>query len=118
MPKNLTLMWDAPTPESEILNPHRDLVVTVSRGDQVMLSFPVALSKLARLRVTVAEDRFDDDDAPPPVRHVASIRVDLGSLQRGGSVRTAVCTCGWIGPERREFLLAADDASLHERGEL
>ena len=50
-------------------------------------------------------------------RHIACIEVDLESLHRGGSTRTAVCTCSWRGPERGSLELAADDALLHEQSE-
>lgn len=46
--------------------------------------------------------------------HIASIAVDLESVRRGGSCRTAVCTCGWVGPERATLEMAADDAMEHE----
>lgn len=47
--------------------------------------------------------------------HVASIDVDYEAVRRGGSCRTAVCTCGWVGPERATLEMAADDAMEHER---
>lgn len=47
-------------------------------------------------------------------RHIASIEADAESLQRGGSCRSAQCTCGWNGPQRSSLELAADDALEHE----
>ena len=49
------------------------------------------------------------------VRHIAYVDVDLESIARGGSTRTAACRCGWRGPERATLDLAADDALTHER---
>ena len=51
-------------------------------------------------------------------RHLAYIEPDLESLRRGGSCRTAVCRCGWRGPERVTLELAVDDALLHERSDM
>jgi hypothetical protein len=51
-------------------------------------------------------------------RHVAYIEPDLESLRRGGSCRTAICTCGWKGPERLTLELSADDALEHERSDM
>ena len=48
-------------------------------------------------------------------RHLACIEHDVESLRRGGSCRTAVCLCGWKGPQRATLELAADDALTHER---
>ncbi len=49
------------------------------------------------------------------MKHFASIETDLESVRRGGSTRTALCTCGWRGPQRATIELAADDALIHER---
>jgi hypothetical protein len=49
------------------------------------------------------------------MQHIASITIDWESTRRGGTTRNAVCSCGWIGPERGTLTLAADDAMLHER---
>lgn len=49
-----------------------------------------------------------------PDVHIASITVDLESVRRGGSCRTAVCVCGWIGPQRATLEMATDDAMEHE----
>lgn len=48
--------------------------------------------------------------------HVTSVVVDLESVRRGGTTRTAACACGWTGPQRGTMELAADDALSHERG--
>jgi hypothetical protein len=48
-------------------------------------------------------------------RHVSSVINDAESFRRGGSTRTAACTCGWIGPQRSTMASAADDAIEHER---
>jgi hypothetical protein len=45
----------------------------------------------------------------------AFIEMDAESHRRGGSTRTAVCTCGWRGPQRATLELVTDDALLHER---
>lgn len=50
-------------------------------------------------------------------RHVAYIEADLVSLRRGGTTRTAICTCRWRGPARGTLELAADDALVHERSD-
>ena len=55
------------------------------------------------------------DEAP---RCLAYIEADFESLRRGGSCRTAVCRCGWKGPQRGSLELAADDALLHERSDM
>lgn len=55
--------------------------------------------------------------SPPdedPVRHVVYIEPHPESLRRGGSTRTAMCICGWKGPQRSSLELAVDDALLHE----
>lgn len=46
--------------------------------------------------------------------HVTGVRVIEESIRRGGSTRTAVCICGWRGPDRGTMTLAADDAETHE----
>lgn len=48
------------------------------------------------------------------MRHITHIEADPESLRRGGSCRTAACTCGWRGPQRGTMVLAADDALSHE----
>lgn len=48
-------------------------------------------------------------------RHIAYIEVDVESFHRGGSTRTAVCLCGWKGPQRATLELVVDDAFEHER---
>jgi hypothetical protein len=48
-------------------------------------------------------------------RHLAYVDVDLESIARGGSTRTAACRCGWRGPQRATLELATDDALTHER---
>jgi hypothetical protein len=50
-----------------------------------------------------------------PDRHLTSIDLDRESARRGGSTRTALCTCGWQGPQRGTIELAVDDALGHER---
>jgi hypothetical protein len=52
--------------------------------------------------------------ARTPIRHLVHIASDAESLRRGGSTRTAVCRCGWRGPQRATLELAADDALIHE----
>jgi uncharacterized short protein YbdD (DUF466 family) len=52
------------------------------------------------------------------VRHLAYVEADFESLRRGGACRTAVCLCGWKGPQRVTLELAADDALLHERSDM
>ena len=47
-------------------------------------------------------------------RHLAYVEPDFESMHRGGSCRTAVCLCGWKGPERGTLELAVDDALIHE----
>ena len=47
--------------------------------------------------------------------HLAYVEVDSESLHRGGSCRTAVCLCGWKGPQRGTLELVTDDALMHER---
>lgn len=49
------------------------------------------------------------------MKHLAYIKIDLESVQRGGSTRWALCLCGWKGPERASLELATDDALFHER---
>jgi hypothetical protein len=53
-------------------------------------------------------------DNRPRKRHIASIEAHPDSLRRGGSTRTAICNCGWRGPQRASIELAADDALTHE----
>lgn len=48
-------------------------------------------------------------------KHLAHVEPISASYRRGGSSRTARCTCGWKGPERATLDLAADDAISHER---
>lgn len=57
------------------------------------------------------------DLAPVPsqTRHVAHVESDPESFRRGGSTRTAVCSCGWRGPQRATIEVVADDAVEHER---
>lgn len=50
-------------------------------------------------------------------RCLAHIEIHLESVRRGGSTRTAACTCGWRGPQRGTLELAVDDALLHERSD-
>lgn len=50
-------------------------------------------------------------------RCIAYVEIDQESLRRGGSSRTATCTCGWRGPERGSLELAVDDALLHEKSD-
>jgi len=52
------------------------------------------------------------------MRHLAFVEADFESLRRGGSTRTAVCRCGWKGPERVTLELAVDDALIHEGSEM
>ena len=53
------------------------------------------------------------------IRHAAYIEHDLEPLRRGGLCsRTALCVCGWRGPQRATLELAADDALMHERSAL
>lgn len=47
-------------------------------------------------------------------RHVTYIDPDLESMRKGGTVRTAACSCGWRGPQRSTLELACDDALQHE----
>jgi hypothetical protein len=54
-------------------------------------------------------------DSPVTARHLAYVEADFESIGRGGSTRTAVCLCGWKGPQRSTLELAADDALMHER---
>jgi len=54
----------------------------------------------------------------PERRHIAHIEADFESLRRGGSTRTATCTCGWRGPQRATLELVVDDALLHERSDM
>jgi hypothetical protein len=68
-------------------------------------------------RALAAEARRPIGDAGPAARHVARVEIDLESFSRGGSSRTATCSCGWRGPDRGTLELAADDALLHERSE-
>lgn len=49
------------------------------------------------------------------LQHVARVDSDQESVRRGGSTRTAACSCGWVGPQRSTLALAADDATEHER---
>lgn len=51
-----------------------------------------------------------------PDRHVARVESDQESIRRGGSCRTAACSCGWVGPQRSSLALAVDDATTHEKG--
>ena len=46
--------------------------------------------------------------------HIAYVEVDFDDL----STRTAVCTCGWKGPERTTLELAVDDALIHEESDM
>jgi hypothetical protein len=48
-------------------------------------------------------------------RHVTYVEADFMSLHRGGSTRTAVCICGWKGPQRATLEVVAEDALEHER---
>ncbi len=52
--------------------------------------------------------------SPAPLHHITSVEVDVESLRRGGSSRSAACGCGWRGPERSTMAVAADDALAHE----
>jgi hypothetical protein len=51
-------------------------------------------------------------------RHIACVEADSESLRRGGSTRTATCTCGWKGPDRATLELAVDDALIHEKSDM
>lgn len=46
--------------------------------------------------------------------HICYIDMDAADARRGGTTRIAKCICGWVGPERGTFDLAADDAKQHE----
>jgi hypothetical protein len=46
--------------------------------------------------------------------HVVTIDPDLESFRRGGSTRTAACTCGWRGPQRATLTMVIDDAEVHQ----
>lgn len=48
-------------------------------------------------------------------RHLAYVELDLESARRGGSTRTAMCLCGWKGPQRSTLEVVVDDAREHER---
>lgn len=51
--------------------------------------------------------------------HIAYVGVDLEWMRRhGGSTRTAICTCGWQGPQRATLELAVDDALIHEKSDM
>jgi hypothetical protein len=68
-------------------------------------------------RALAAEGRRPIGTPGPAARHVASVEIDLESIRRGGSCRTATCTCGWRGPERSSLELAVDDALIHEQSD-
>lgn len=59
-----------------------------------------------------------DPECDRPRRHLAYIEADAESLRRGGSTRTAVCTCGWRGPQRGTLELVVDDALTHEGSDM
>lgn len=58
--------------------------------------------------------RLEHFAIPPREDHLVSVEYDPIDLRRGGTTRRAECTCGWRGPERGTFTLAADDAATHE----
>lgn len=46
-------------------------------------------------------------------QHGTSIVANFESFRRGGSTRTARCSCGWIGPQRSTIEMVEDDADVH-----
>lgn len=54
-------------------------------------------------------------DTDQSCRHLAYVEADFESMRRGGSCRTAMCLCGWKGPQRGTLELAVDDALTHEQ---
>ena len=59
-------------------------------------------------------DYFESHRPAIPGVHYAWIDPDYISISRGGSIRTAACSCGWKGPERGTLKMAADDSLTHE----
>lgn len=49
------------------------------------------------------------------MKHITYVELNQESVRRGGTSRTAICLCGWVGPERGTIELAGDDAFQHER---
>lgn len=66
-----------------------------------------------------ADQQVDVSTAPADqqvnVPHLACVEMNPESFLRGGSSRTAVCRCGWRGPQRGTLELVVDDALEHER---
>jgi len=95
----------------------RRLRCTVSRyiKDRATLHEIVVAMDMLRRAMGVRTGR--STDSPASDRHLAYVEADLESFRRGGSTRTAVCLCGWRGPQRGTLELVTDDALTHERSQ-